>query len=177
MVRNKMSKTFVALLLTMLLLITLFSIYSCKKEVTPGNYTLGQPTTDTTTWQWQYTYGGVLPNWGSGSLTNELVGTKWVLTYLQIGFSTPPLPIDTIRFVNNVNYTINNDGITRTYQLYNGVTVSSKTLVLNNHYPFGSGNYSGQVSSTFVAEGIILNCEFVNTNTTTTTVRASFLKL
>jgi hypothetical protein len=152
-------------------------MYSCKDDIKPGNYTLGQPSTDTTTWQWQYTYSGVLPNWGSGSINNELVGTKWVLTYLQIGFSTPPLPIDTIRFVSNVNYTINNDGITRTYQLSNGLIVSSKTLTLNNHYPFGSGNYSGQVSSTFVTEGVILNCEFVNINTTTTTVRASFLRL
>lgn len=169
----------IALLLGILFGFLLASLFtSCKKEeITLGNYTLGNQPSNTNNWQTQYSNGGVVPNWGgSGSVPNEVVGTRWVLTYLQVGLATPPLPVDTIYFVDNVNYTINS-GSYRTYQLSNGVTTSSKTLTLNYHFPFGSGNYSGEVAPTFVSDGVILNCEFHNTNTTTTTVRASFLKI
>lgn len=152
---------------------------SCKKEeITPGNYTTTVPPVDTTNWQTSYTNGGTIPSWGNGTSndTNEVVGTVWVLTYLQIGFSTPPLPVDTIRFIDNITYTINGGG-GKPYTLTSGVATSSKSLTLNYHYPFGSGNYVGQVSSTFVTDAVILNCEFINTNTTTTTVRASFAKI
>lgn len=156
-------------------LIMLFA--SCKKdEITPGNYKTSPPPVDTSHWQNQYGNGGTLPTWTSGSDTNVAVGTTWVLTYLQVGFSTPPLPIDTIRFINNNSYTING-GSVRPYTLTAGVATSSKSLTLNYHFPFGSGNYVGQVATTFVTDGVILNCEFVNTNTTTTTVRASFSKI
>lgn len=148
---------------------------SCTKEPI-GHYELADPIVDTSHWQNDYSNGGDLPTWGTGGQDNELVGTTWVLTYLQIGFSIPPLPIDTVRFLTNTNYTINS-GSVRTYQLTNNVTLSSKTLTLNYHYPFGSGNYSGEVASTFVSDGVILNCEFLNINSTTTTVRASFQKI
>jgi hypothetical protein len=150
---------------------------SCKKEpITPGNYKLVEPTEDTTNWQNQYTNGGTVPTWGTSNDTNEVFGTTWVLTYLQIGFSTPPLPSDTIRFVSNISYTING-GAVKPYTLTAGIGTSSKSLTLNYHYPFGSGNYVGQVANTFVSDGMILNCEFINTNTTTIMVRASFTKL
>ena len=153
-------------------------LVSCSKEdMTPGSYKPSQPPAqDTTSWQSTYEDAGTLPNWGSGSQTNELVGTTWVLTHLQIGLTTQPLPIDTIRFVNNIYYTINS-GSVRTYQLSSGVATSSKSLTLNFHYPFGSGNYKGEVSPTFVSDGVIYNCEFYNTNTSTMMVRASFIKL
>jgi hypothetical protein len=153
-------------------------LVSCSKEdMTPGSYKPSQPPPqDTTSWQSTYEDAGTIPNWGSGSQTNELVGTTWVLTNLQIGLTTQPLPIDTIRFVNNIYYTINS-GSVRTYQLSSGVATSSKSLTLNFHYPFGSGNYKGEVSPTFVSDGVIYNCEFYNTNTSTMMVRASFIKL
>lgn len=165
----------ITFLIGIILLGSLFT--SCKKDnITPGNYKTVTPPIDTTHWQTQYSNGGTVPTWNAGGDTNVAVGTTWVLTYLQVGFSTPPLPIDTIRFISNTSYTINNGGA-KPYTLTAGVATSSKALTLNYHYPFGSGNYVGQVSSTFVTDGVILNCEFVNTNTTTTTVRASFTKL
>lgn len=159
-----------------LLIGCLFCLMSCKKEfITPGNYQASQtPIADTSHWQNQYSNGGVLPNWGNGS-DNELVGTIWVLTNIQTSFSSV-LPIDTIRFVSNTNYTINSGSI-RPYTLTTGVTLSSKTLTLNYHYPFGSGNYAGEVASTFVSDGVIINCQFTNTNSTTTNIRAWFNKL
>ena len=155
-----------------------FILVSCSKEdMTPGSYKPSQPEPeDTTSWQSLYQDAGTLPNWSGGNQSNELVGTTWVLTHLQIGLTTQPLPIDTIRFINNIYYTINS-GAVRTYQLSAGVATSSKSLTLNYHYPFGSGNYKGEVASTFVSDGVIYNCEFYNTNTSTMMVRATFIKL
>ena len=159
-----------------ILILSCVCFISCKKEeITPGNYQTTQPVTETTNWQDQYGNGGTVPTW-TNSDTNEIIGTTWVLTFLQIGFSTPPLPIDTIRFINTTTYTING-GTPKPYTLTTGVGVNSKSLTLNYHYPFGSGNYVGEVASSFVSDGVILNCEFTNTNTTTTTIKASFIKL
>jgi len=162
-----------------LFLSTIFIWYltSCgKNEITPGNYTITPEAIDTSNWQYQYTYAGVLPNWGNNQLSNELVGTRWVLTFLQIGFSFPPLPIDTVDFISNQYYTING-GAVKTYQLTSNVGISSKTLILNYHYPFGSGNYAAQVASTFVEDGVISLAQFVNTNTPTYTIIATFTRI
>jgi hypothetical protein len=151
---------------------------SCKKEpITPGNYTAGTPTPeDTTTWQWQYENGGTLPNWGgSGSQTNELVNTVWVLTKVVSGFATT-YPNDTIRFVSNTNYTLNN-GAVRPYQLTAGVASTNKTLSLYYFAPFGGSHYSGEVGQYFVTDGVINNCEFMNIQNTTSTIKAWFTKI
>ncbi len=151
-------------------------LFSCKKEpITPGNYTTTAPLPDTSHWQNQYGNGGTLPTWGNGNSNNELVGTKWVLTNLQTGFSTM-LPIDTIRFISNTYYTINS-GAVKTYQFSSGVASNSKTLTLNYHFPFGSGNYSGEVASTFVTDSVMNNVEFKNIQNTATIVRAWFVRI
>lgn len=150
------------------------TLTSCKKEsIKPGNYDLVKPNQQIN--NVDYIDGGTMPN-TNGVKKNELNGTKWVLTYLQIGLSTPPLPIDTLKFVNNNTYVINS-GTARTYSLYNNVGTSSKTLILNNHYPFGSGNYAGEIANTFASDGVILNTEFINTNTKTIKIIASFKKI
>jgi hypothetical protein len=152
-------------------------IVSCEKEpITPGNYGAGTPTPpDTTTWQWQYGNGGTLPNWGSGTQTNELVGTVWVLTKVVNGFATS-YPNDTIKFVNNTNYTLNN-GAVRPYQLTAGVASTNKTLSLYYFAPFGGSHYSGEVGPYFVTDGVINSCEFTNIQNTTSTVKAWFTKI
>lgn len=150
--------------------------FSCKKDaITPGNYTTTPAPQDTSHWQNQYSNGGTLPNWSNGNNNNELVGTTWVLTNLQTNFSTV-LPIDTVRFIDNTYYTING-GAVKTYQLSVGVASNSKTLVLNFHYPFGSGNYAGEVASTFVTDSVMNNVEFENTQNALTTVRAWFVRI
>jgi hypothetical protein len=149
---------------------------SCKKEtITPGNYVISQPKPDSSNWQNQFNNGGTVPTWGTGN-NNPAVGTTWVLTYMKVGFTTPPLPADTIRFIDNTNYTING-GANRPYQLTNGVSLSSLTLTLNYHYPFGSGNYTAEIATTFVTDAVILNAQFRNINSTTTMVLASFRKI
>ena len=82
-------------------IITLFS--SCKKE----EYILfvEEPeVVDTTSWQSTYNNGGTLT--GNPSQTNNLVGTKWVLTKVVSAFSTE-YPNDTITFTTNNDYVLN----------------------------------------------------------------------
>jgi hypothetical protein len=166
----------VIILLCVGLFVILSLFASCNKEpITPGNYKAGTlPVDDTTTWQWQYGNGGTLPNWG-GNQGNDLVGTKWVLTKVMSGFATT-YPNDTIAFVSNTNYTCNNNAV-RPYQITAGVASTNKTLSLYYFYPFGGSHYSGEVGQFFVTDGVINNCEFMNIQNTTSTVKAWFVKI
>ena len=130
---------------------------------------------DTTTWVWQYTNSGTLPNWGNGNQTNELNGTKWVLTKVVTAFATS-YPNDTIRFVSNTNYTLNN-GAVRPYQLSSSAGSTNKTLALYYFAPFGGSHYSAQVGYYFVSDGYMANTEFTNIQNTTMTVKAWFTKI
>ena len=173
-----MKKTIKVLLLVLVILLIILLLTSCDKEpITPGNYQPGiSETTVNNNWQSQYSDGGVLPNWGSGGTqNNELVGTKWVLTKTVTAFATSH-PNDTIRFVSNTEYTLNN-GATRPYQLSAGVASTNKTLSLYYFQPFGGSHYSGQVGYYFVSDGFITQAEFHNIQNTTQTVMAWFTKI
>ena len=155
--------------------LAIFLLSSCKKDtITPGNYKAGTTTKDTTTWQWQYSNGGTLPNW-SNNQVNELVGTKWLLTKIVTGFATS-YPNDTIKFINSNNYVINSNAA-RPYQLTAGVASTNKTLTLYYFYPFGGSHYSGEVGQFFISDGLIDNCEFTNIQNTTSKCRAWLVKL
>ena len=159
-----------------ILIVFCLLIISCKKStITPGNYATTQPVKDTSNWQNQYTNGGVVPTWTTNTGTNDLVGTKWVLTKIQNSLSIT-IPNDTIRFISNIYYTINN-GAVRNYQLTNSVASTNKTLSLYYFYPFGGSHYSGEVSGMFVIDGVINMCEFKNIQNTTTTLKAWFKKI
>lgn len=165
------------ILITIGLFFILTLLASCKKEpITPGNYKPNTPPEpDTTTWVWQYTNSGTLPNWGSGNQTNDLNGTKWVLTKVVTAFATS-YPNDTIRFVSNTNYTLNN-GAVRPYQLSSSAGSTNKTLALYYFAPFGGSHYSAQVGYYFVSDGYMANTEFTNIQNTTMTVKAWFTKI
>ena len=156
--------------------LAIFLLGSCKKDtITPGNYQAGTtPVKDTTTWQWQYSNGGTLPNW-SNNQANELAGTKWVLTKIVTGFATS-FPNDTIEFINSNNYVMNGNAA-RPYQLTAGVASTNKTLTLYYFYPFGGSHYSGEVGQFFVSDGLIDNCEFTNIQNTTSKCRAWLVKI
>ena len=160
------------------IILTLFPIclfLCCKKEpITPGSYKLGkEPEKDTSTWVWQFPDNGILPNWGNPNPKNELNGTIWILTKHVTQFATVQSN-DTIRFVDNRYYTINN-GAVIPYTLSSGVSTTSKTLTLYYFYPFGSGHFSGQVSQNFITDGVISNSEFKNIETTNTLIKAWFV--
>lgn len=173
------TRTTLALLVALLTILTLFSLSSCKKEITPGNYTLGEETLDTTTWQWQYANGGTLPNWGNGS-NNELYDTKWVVLRYNIGGFSMAYPNDTIRFVDNSHYTLNNGLVADylTYQISPITGSTNKTLTLNFFSTFGGSNYSGQVGQYFVSQALSseIPITFINMQFNTTT-NAWFIRI
>ena len=165
------------MLITLGLFLFLSLFASCKKEpITPGNYTAGTQQKDTidNSWVNNYQNGGTIPT-GGGPQNNELFGTTWVLTKVVSAFATS-YPNDTIKFVSNTNYTLNN-GAVRPYQLSSSAGSTNKTLALYYFAPFGGSHYSAQVGFYFVSDGFINNAEFNNIQNSTTTIRAWFIKI
>ena len=89
---------------------------------------------------------------------NILNNTTWVITRYDTENNTSVFPNDTLRFLNEDEYTINNS----TSRLYSmGIVMNSndKTLTLYDCTTFG-GTYTGRVLSTVVEDGEINNTEF-----------------
>ena len=127
---------------------------SCKKEEF-GQYNQALEPVDnlpTTT----YVYGGTLPS--TGTVSNDLVGTTWVLTEYNVNLISH-YPNDTIAFVSNNEYTING-GAVRTYQLNLIPSSNNYDLSLYFFFPIGGGNYSGDVGGTFISDGQINDVPF-----------------
>jgi hypothetical protein len=109
-----------------------------------------------------YTYQGVIPN--SNDNTNNLVGTKWVVTKYYDGFSNN-YPNDTLDFFNNTQYRINN-GTSINYTLSSVFGNNMSELTLYGFYTIG-GDFSGMVPNSFVTNGEINSALFTdifNTN-------------
>ena len=153
-----------------LLLLALLFVCSCR--VDDPNYQQG-PQDDTTNWQDQYTYGGVLNP--VQSPVESLSGTNWVITKYVSGFSTT-FPNDTLKFISNNQYRINSGGI-KPYQLTAGIGVSNKTLTLYYMTTFGGSHYSAQVGYDFISEGQINNAQFHNIENSTAIIRSWIIKL
>jgi len=156
-----------------IILIGLVSLVSCQKEDF-GQYHLEpentyNPPNDTTT----YVYGGTLPN--TGTATNDLVGTEWVLTKYVSAFATE-YPNDTLRFVSINQYTLNS-GAVRTYQLNSLPLSTNYDLSLYFFFPWGGSHYSGEVGGMFVQDGQINNTEFIDIQSSSATIRAWFEKI
>lgn len=104
-----------------------------------------------------YTYGGVINN--SNNTNTTLVGTKWVITKLVQNLSTITTN-DTLSFVSNTQYKINNSNV-RNYSLSGVVGNNMKSLSLYSFTTLG-GDWSGQVQSTFISDGVVNNAMFVD---------------
>ncbi len=157
-----------------LIIILIATVLISCKGITPGNYEPSGPLpVDTSRWQNQYTNGGLLPV--GNTIPNALIGTQWVLTKFVSGFSTS-FPNDTLKFVGQATYTINNGSILP-YQLTVGVASTNKTLTLYFFTPFGGSHYSGQVGFNFIVDGVINNSEFYNIQNSTSKIRAWFVKI
>ena len=120
-----------------------------------------------------YTYNGVVN--GSTPTTTSLVGTKWVVTkFIQNFVST--YPNDTLVFINNTQYKINNS-TPRTYNLSSIVSSNMKSLSLYSFTTLG-GDWSGQVQGTFINDWVVNNSDFSNIiNTNTSNVRLWMVRL
>ena len=151
----------------------LFLFASCKKT-NVGPYQQVPDPIDTTTWQDDYTSGGVLP--GGGTQTQSLIiGTKWVLVKVVSAFSTN-YPNDTITFISNNKYVLNQNA-QRPYVISSITGSTNKSLTLEYFYPFGGSHYSGQVGQYFVEDGFMSNIEFTDLQNNTATLRAWFVKI
>jgi len=99
-----------------------------------------------------YTYSGVV-NEVTETPTN-LNGSTWVVTRYDEGV-TPYYPQDTLIFLNNVTYSING-GTPHTYSFSNIGGNNMHHLTLYDCTTLG-GNYSGQLSLSFIEAGEINN--------------------
>jgi hypothetical protein len=152
----------------------MFTVTGCKKN-NPAPYV--PPTSvDTTNWQNQYTNGGTLPNWTSGTQTNDLVGTTWLLTKIMNGFGTT-IMYDTLHFVTNIKYYIGSDTTnSASYTLYsaqNNMTLTFKPLMPVNYMHCSTD----QLGLGFASGSQIIGVEFVNLYDTSTKFKAWFTKL
>lgn len=137
-----------------LILITVLSLSSCKK--TNENYkTEPEPTVINDPLS-GYNNGGILPT-NTLTTNNELNGTNWVLTKVQIGL-TVTNKNDTIHFINNNQYTVGSNTLVLTYNLYS--SGGNKTLTLYNFMPVNGYNCSGILGLTFATYGQITGVEF-----------------
>lgn len=104
-----------------------------------------------------YTYQGVISN--NTSLTNELIGTKWVVTKFYDGFANN-YPNDTLDFFSNSQYRINS-GTPINYTLSSVFGNNMSELTLYGFYTIG-GDYSGMVPDGFVTNGQINSALFTD---------------
>ena len=88
---------------------------------------------------------------------SPLVGTKWVILRYNNGLSGNVYPNDTLNFISSTEYKIN--GVAKPYTLSNVAGNNMKSLSLYGLTTLG-GDYSGQVMSTFISDGVINNSEF-----------------
>jgi len=161
--------------LLFLITITILVFTSCEKQLIEPNYVeVSEAEVDTTSWNSGYTNGGTLPN-GGGTFTNGLIETTWVLTKIVSAFATE-FPDDTIYFVDNTHYTLNN-GAVRNYQLSQLPNSSNFDLSLYYFAPFGGSQYSGQVGQYFIDDAEINNVEFTDIQNPSTVTRAWFEKI
>jgi len=144
---------------------------SCKKEEFGQYNQVLEPVDNlpTTT----YVYGGTLPS--TGTVSNDLVGTTWVLTKYVSAFATE-YPYDTIAFVSNNEYTING-GAVRTYQLNSLPLSNNFDLSLYFFSPMGGSHYSGEVGGTFIGDGEINNVQFQDIQNEGNTILTWFTKI
>ena len=154
--------------------LVVFLLFSCKKEEPTYTITPEKLNTDTTNWHDDYTNGGTLP-FTNTNAKNVLNGTKWVLKKYVTAFATES-PNDTIIFVSNVKYRLNN-GATRSYLLSKLPSSTNYDLQLDYFMPFGSSIYAGQVGYYFVEDGEMNNILFTDLMNKNITIKAWFVRI
>ena len=106
-----------------------------------------------------FTYGGVWAN-PNTSNSNNMTSQKWVVTRYNNGITGNVYPNDTLEFVSQTQYKINN-GSLRNYSLSSVVGNNMKSLSLYSFTTLG-GDWSGQVQSTFINDRVINNALFTD---------------
>jgi len=130
--------------------------------------------------QYGYTYSGTW-NTPLQPTTETMAGTRWVVTKFRIGFSIVE-PNDTLDFISNTKYTISfGNGFSspteRNYNLAGVIGNPNKSLTLYQFATVGTGNYSGQIGSTSITDGMINEALFNETFNTGGDVYITMVKL
>jgi hypothetical protein len=128
--------------------VSFYSFLTFKKKGETCNNCIGN-------YNHSYEYGGVMPS--RANYDNGLVGTKWVLTQYYDGFANV-YPKDTLHFINNYQYTINNGTMLR-YSLSNIVGNNNSDFTLYGLTTIG-GDFSAQVPSSFTSTGELNSVKF-----------------
>ena len=107
-------------------------------------------------------YQGVVPTTTTTTppVSSGLTGTKWVVVKYVQNFVTQNVS-DTLTFTSPNTYVINSTTTQRTYLLTSVTGTNMKNLSLYSFTTLG-GDYSGQVQSTFIQDGVINNGLFTN---------------
>jgi hypothetical protein len=132
-------------------------------------------TKDTINPESEYVYGGLIPI-STESTNNKLFKTKWILKKYVSGFSTE-YPNDTIEFINNSEYKINNSGLIRTYVLSKASSTTNYDLQLNYFSSIGGSHYYGQVGYYFVEDGEINGIAFIDVYNQSTKIKVWMIKI
>ena len=85
-------------------------------------------------------------------------------------------PNDTLDFVDDTHYTLNG-GAERKYILADVPATTNYDLTLYYFFQFSGSHYSAQISEMFMTDGELNNVEFEDTQNSSTTVRAWFIKI
>jgi hypothetical protein len=154
-------------------ILMVFLLASCAKEDFGQYDTVQEPINNNISDTTSYVYGGTVPNGNNAS--NDLIGTKWVLTKYVSAFATES-PNDTIEFVSANRYTING-GAVRTYQLSSSPNSTNYQLSLYFFFPFGGSHYTSQVGHYFIEDGEVNNVDFIDNQNINTTIKAWFVRI
>jgi|TARA_R110000823_G_scaffold296080_3_gene416096 hypothetical protein len=155
-----------------LILGVIIGFSSCEKPKT--NYEQGTAVTtspDTTTWEDTYVDGGVLTNNIIGSADTTMLGTIWVITKVNTGF-TNTQPNDTIWFDTNTSYRValgigGGFGSPRAYKYSSLPLTNNVQLVMNYWVSLSGSHYSGEFGGMSITDGIINSATFVDNQAVT----------
>lgn len=148
-------------------LLAIITLSSCEKPETNYEATQGVAASpDTTKWEDNYEDGGVLTNTIIATVDSSILGSKWVITKVNTGF-TNSYPNDTIWFDTSTSYRLalgigGGFGSPRAYNYSSLPLTNNVQLVMNYWSSLGGSHYSGEFGGMAVEDGIINGAEFVD---------------
>lgn len=137
--------------------LTVLLLSSCYKDNNPKYVQLPE-VIDTTSWESQYVNAGTLPN-STSNTHNGLYGTKWKLVKYVTAFASE-YPNDTIHFISDTEYKINNQTSIYPYTINSLVGSTNYSLTLKFFSPFGGSHYGGQIGHNYAVDGVMNNVLF-----------------
>ena len=137
---SKFRNALLSLIITIILIIILIITLSSCEDIISGSYTPAITQIEESSWQDDYVYGGVIPDWSNGTSTFSLDSTTWVLNYYVVNNETF-ISSQEIRFLSYNTYKTLNDSI-RYYTTYPIIGTNLISLSLFDLPAPISGNFN-----------------------------------